>query len=65
MDKEYIIKGNAAILKCSVPSFVADFVQVISWIDDSGTEIVTSNDYSSSKRSKMQLPRLPIQSDFL
>jgi hypothetical protein len=56
MPNEYVIKGNAAILKCSIPSFVADFVQVISWIDDSGTEIITTEDYSSSKRPNILLP---------
>ncbi|XP_055624208.1 cell adhesion molecule Dscam2 isoform X50 [Toxorhynchites rutilus septentrionalis] len=32
----YVIRGNAAILKCSIPSFVSDFVSVVSWNDDSG-----------------------------
>lgn len=49
MPNEYVIKGNAAILKCSIPSFVADFVQVVSWVDDSGEEILTTKDFSSSK----------------
>ena len=30
---ESIIIGNDAILKCSIPSFVTDFIQVESWID--------------------------------
>ncbi len=30
---EEIILGNEALLKCSVPSFVADFVSVIGWTD--------------------------------
>lgn len=33
---EYVINGNAGILKCNIPSFVADFVQVESWIRDDG-----------------------------
>lgn len=49
MDKEYVMRGNAAILKCSIPSFVADFVHVIGWFDDEGTEIVPSDDYAESK----------------
>lgn len=36
VNNEYVIRGNAAVLKCSIPSFVADFVQVISWQDESG-----------------------------
>lgn len=34
--KEYVIRGNTAVLKCSIPSFVADFVYVESWIDEEG-----------------------------
>lgn len=34
VNNEYVIRGNAAILKCSIPSFVADFVSVMSWQDD-------------------------------
>ncbi|XP_011879398.1 PREDICTED: Down syndrome cell adhesion molecule-like protein Dscam2 [Vollenhovia emeryi] len=36
VNNEYVIRGNAAILKCSIPSFVAEFVQVIGWQDDQG-----------------------------
>lgn len=32
--KEFAIRGNAAILKCLIPSFVADFVSVVSWHTD-------------------------------
>ena len=30
----YVILGNSALLKCQIPSFVADFVAVESWSDD-------------------------------
>lgn len=40
------MRGNSAILKCSIPSFVADFVHVVAWIDEDDNEIVTSNDFS-------------------
>lgn len=33
---EFVLRGNTAILKCSVPSFVTDFVQVEAWISDDG-----------------------------
>lgn len=46
---EYVIKGNAAVLKCSIPSFVADFVKVESWIDEEGTELRHSEDYGVLK----------------
>ena len=29
--KEYVILGNDAIMKCSIPSFVTDFVSVMGW----------------------------------
>lgn len=31
---EHVLKGNTAILKCHIPSFVSDFVFVDAWIDD-------------------------------
>lgn len=37
--KEYVIKGNPAIVRCSIPSFVADFVYVDGWIDENGIEL--------------------------
>lgn len=42
---EYVIRGNAAVLKCSIPSFVADFVKIESWIDEEGTVIPMSQKY--------------------
>lgn len=42
---EYVIKGNSAVLKCSIPSFVADFVKVEAWIDEQGTELLPSDNY--------------------
>ena len=30
---EYVVLNNDVILKCSVPSFVADFVSVTGWVD--------------------------------
>ncbi|XP_061930195.1 cell adhesion molecule Dscam2 isoform X44 [Apis cerana] len=45
VNKEYAIRGNSAILKCVVPSFVADFVKVLSWHTDQGEEFVPGDDY--------------------
>lgn len=36
VNNEYVILGNSAILKCSIPSFLSDFVSVIAWQDDKG-----------------------------
>lgn len=41
---EYVIRGNTAVLKCSIPSFVADFVQVEAWIADDGEVHVPSSE---------------------
>lgn len=41
---EYVIRGNTAVLKCSIPSFVADYVAVEAWIADDGTELKPSNE---------------------
>lgn len=46
-ENEYVIKGNAAIMKCKIPSFVTDFVQVETWINaEDGTEITSRTDDS-------------------
>lgn len=42
---EYVIRGNSVVLKCQIPSFVADFVSVEAWIDEEGTELVQSDNY--------------------
>lgn len=57
---EYVIKGNAAVLKCSIPSFVADFVRVESWIDEEGTELRHSEDYGTTLFQKLNLARLVV-----
>ncbi|XP_076062140.1 Down syndrome cell adhesion molecule 1 isoform X8 [Oratosquilla oratoria] len=33
---QFVIKGNAALFKCEIPSFVSDFVRVQAWVTDSG-----------------------------
>lgn len=35
-DNEYVIRGNSAVMKCEVPSFVSDFVFVEMWEDSLG-----------------------------
>jgi len=36
VNNEYVIRGNSVVLKCSIPPFIADFVTVTSWQDNSG-----------------------------
>ncbi|XP_059225643.1 cell adhesion molecule Dscam2 isoform X6 [Stomoxys calcitrans] len=51
VNKEHVIRGNSAVIKCLIPSFVADFVEVVSWHTDSeenfypGSEYVVSQHY--------------------
>ncbi|XP_043680622.1 Down syndrome cell adhesion molecule-like protein Dscam2 isoform X36 [Vespula pensylvanica] len=41
---EFVLRGNTATLKCLVPSFVADFVDVIEWLAvEDGSTYTTSN----------------------
>lgn len=48
-ENEYVIKGNAAVMKCKIPSFVADFVYVEAWINaEDGTALTATNDSSTS-----------------
>lgn len=41
---EFVLKGNTGILKCLVPSFVTDFVQVEAWVTDDGATYKYSED---------------------
>ena len=34
---EYVLLGNSALLRCLIPSFVTDFVQVDQWIGQDAT----------------------------
>lgn len=41
---ESVLKGNTAIFKCHIPSFVSDYVSVVSWLQDDNNEIATKDD---------------------
>lgn len=54
-ENEYVILGNSAIMKCKIPSFVADFVQVDAWIADDGKALKHGDeDHGSVYLSKEQ-----------
>ena len=40
--RESVILGNDAIFKCSIPSFVSDFVSVDSWVDSEANNLGSS-----------------------
>ncbi|XP_025202792.1 Down syndrome cell adhesion molecule-like protein Dscam2 isoform X43 [Melanaphis sacchari] len=44
-DNEYVIRGNSIIMKCEIPSFVADFVSVTHWVDSTGKSYYHDNNY--------------------
>lgn len=46
VNQEYVIHGNDVIVKCGIPSFVADFVSVVGWMDSVGHEILDRGNYS-------------------
>lgn len=46
--KEYVIRGNSALLKCQFPSFMADHLQVESWMIDDGTVVIQTERYGTS-----------------
>ena len=39
---EFVILGNDALLKCGVPSFAVDSLNIIGWVTNEGHEIVAS-----------------------
>lgn len=53
----FAIRGNAAIFKCQVPSFVADHVDVAGWIDSDGGNY-RANDESASYGTEMSFTRI-------
>lgn len=48
VNKEYAIRGNSAILKCQIPSFVADFVSVVSWHTEQGDDFYPGSDFGNN-----------------
>lgn len=46
-EEEYVILGNDAIVKCKIPSFVADFVSVVSWHDSDDKSFFAAKDYGT------------------
>lgn len=55
MSDEYVIKGNAAVLKCNIPSFVSDHVEVIAWVDTNGLEYLRELNTGTERQNCIQL----------
>jgi hypothetical protein len=59
---EFVLRGNTAIVRCLIPSFVADFVQVVEWITDGGSFAASSasnTDYGNTKCYRLSFPYPP------
>lgn len=56
VNKEYVIRGNAGILKCQTPSFVADYLQVIAWHTDSNETFGLNDTTSGSETRRLIIP---------
>ena len=55
-EEEYVIDGNDALLKCKIPSFVADFVRVVNWEDDKQNILYPNKNYGNE--SKLQTKKI-------
>lgn len=47
-DNEYVIRGNPAVMKCEIPSYVSDFVYVDLWMDSDGGTYYPDDDSSNA-----------------
>ncbi|XP_066244763.1 cell adhesion molecule Dscam1 isoform X28 [Euwallacea similis] len=45
----FVIKGNTAVFKCHIPSFVSDHVEIVSWQDTSNNRFLPPTDDYDSK----------------
>lgn len=54
-DNEYVIRGNSAIMKCEIPSFVSDFVFVDSWEDSDGNTFYYDKETPGTEGSRCNI----------
>lgn len=52
---EYVIRGNTAVLKCNIPSFVADFVKVEAWVGSDESEYLPTQDIGNASSTTSHL----------
>ncbi|XP_064216065.1 Down syndrome cell adhesion molecule isoform X2 [Tribolium castaneum] len=45
----FVIKGNTAVFKCQIPSFVSDHVEIVSWQDTANNKFLPPGDDYDSK----------------
>jgi len=61
-----VTRGNMAVLRCTVPSFVRDFLSVTSWLQDQKFNIYPSSDGGKDhpkilNNNKVQISQLLFQ----
>ncbi|XP_058460394.1 cell adhesion molecule Dscam2 isoform X43 [Malaya genurostris] len=56
VNKEYAIRGNSILMKCQIPSYVADFVRIISWHTDQNQSFYANTTESEEDGKYMVLP---------
>ncbi|KAK6630668.1 hypothetical protein RUM43_014657 [Polyplax serrata] len=49
---EYVVTGNTAVLRCQVPSDLADYVLITSWIQDDVVHIYPTTDTGGQNQTK-------------
>lgn len=65
VNNEHVILGNAAMLKCTIPSFVTDFVHVASWtVSDESGEIANLDSHSNGTPLRDSRVRHPLISGY-
>jgi len=52
VNKEHVIRGNSAVIKCLIPSFVADFVEVVSWHTDEEENYFPGAEYGAIRTTR-------------
>lgn len=55
----FVIKGNAAVFKCQIPSFVSDHVEIVAWQDTDGAKYSPQAHYGTRVFRILSSPSLP------
>ncbi|XP_055593998.1 cell adhesion molecule Dscam2 isoform X46 [Uranotaenia lowii] len=56
VNKEYAIRGNSVLMKCRIPSYVADFVRIESWHTDQNQSFYINSTENDEDGKYMVLP---------
>lgn len=65
-ENEYVIRGNSAVMKCKIPSFVSDFVSIDAWVSEDNVELsvqTASHDYGNLVPDDMSQVRTEWEKD--